>query len=413
MTLVTPRGGIASALWDTRAGIWTPHPPRSAPAGEGTWVRAANLDELYALVPAWRALAAHAAEGNVFHAPDFVLSVLESLAEHADLRFLLVWQGSGAAQRLIGFFPLADWRPVPGLPALGRALWQHAYAPLSTPLVDRGHVRAAISAFLDHVMADGNGPRFLMQRFARADGPVHMAMLKEFEARGLALRTYGAHARAALRAGVDGRSYLEQSVPAKRRKELRRQRARLDEQGTLRFELVEDAQELAFAVRDFLILEAKGWKGRRGSAMALDPALAEFCKSALARMVEHGECCVVRLSLDSRPIASAILLQSGGQGWLWKIAYDEAYARYSPGVLLVTELTERMLDADRLYLVDSCAEPNHPLIDRIWRERLEMADVLVALRPLPGTARAVFALEGAIRRARNVAKRLLNRIRVD
>jgi hypothetical protein len=30
---------------------------------------------------------------------------------------------------------------------------------------------------------------------------------------------------------------------------------------------------------------------------------------------------------------------------------------------------------------DSCATENHPMIDRLWRERLALCDRLVALRP--------------------------------
>ena len=68
----------------------------------------------------------------------------------------------------------------------------------------------------------------------------------------------------------------------------------------------------------------------------------------------------------------------GAQGWIVKIAYDEAFAKFSPGVMLVLDATEALFAEPQLKLVDSCAIPGHPMIDRIWRDRIEMVDVLVA-----------------------------------
>ena len=61
-----------------------------------------------------------------------------------------------------------------------------------------------------------------------------------------------------------------------------------------------------------------------------------------------------------------------------KIAHDEAYGKFSPGVLLVLDATQSLFVEGGVRLVDSCAIPGHPMIERIWRDRIAMADVLVA-----------------------------------
>jgi hypothetical protein len=77
----------------------------------------------------------------------------------------------------------------------------------------------------------------------------------------------------------------------------------------------------------------------------------------------------------------AIVLRSGAGAWFWKIAYDESAARASPGVQLTLDLTQWLLrERDRAWC-DSCATPDHAMIDHIWRERLNLCDLMIALPP--------------------------------
>ena len=71
-------------------------------------------------------------------------------------------------------------------------------------------------------------------------------------------------------------------------------------------------------------------------------------------------------------------LDAGGRAFFWKIAYDETLAGYSPGVLLTRALSRRLLAESRMNLVDSCAAPDHPMIDRLWPDRLEFTDIALA-----------------------------------
>jgi hypothetical protein len=46
--------------------------------------------------------------------------------------------------------------------------------------------------------------------------------------------------------------------------------------------------------------------------------------------------------------------------------------------LLVLDATQAFFADPGVELVDSCAIPDHPMINRIWRDRIRIADVLVA-----------------------------------
>ena len=75
-----------------------------------------------------------------------------------------------------------------------------------------------------------------------------------------------------------------------------------------------------------------------------------------------------------------IVLRSGERAYFWKIAFDEDFAAFSPGKQLAAMLGEHLLTDERIALVDSCAVPEHPMIDHLWRERMAVGDVLIGLR---------------------------------
>ena len=79
----------------------------------------------------------------------------------------------------------------------------------------------------------------------------------------------------------------------------------------------------------------------------------------------------------------------GGEAYTWKTAYDEEFARYSPGKLLMGELTEWHLDDANIVRSDSCAVPDHPIMSRFWEEREDMGTLVD--RPARRTATATCA----------------------
>jgi hypothetical protein len=81
---------------------------------------------------------------------------------------------------------------------------------------------------------------------------------------------------------------------------------------------------------------------------------------------------------NGHPLAATITLRSGDYAWFWKIAYDEDSAKFSPGVQVSLDLTELLLAEPDIARVDSCATADHPMIDHLWRERLALADLLIA-----------------------------------
>src|SRR5688500_12553393 len=81
---------------------------------EPSSTRATMVRELAALephVPAWKALARHACDANVYYEPEFLLPCLEELGAHLPVRVVLVFATARAGQEtLIGLFPFCRTR---------------------------------------------------------------------------------------------------------------------------------------------------------------------------------------------------------------------------------------------------------------------------------------------------------------
>jgi len=333
-----------------------------------------------AIVPQWRALATRALEPNIFYEPGFALPAAVPFGRH--LGAVLVW---GQDEKLVGFFPARAERPT-GLAVLTG--WTHPYGPLGTPLVDRDDAAAAIAAWLDHVTRDDDLPGLIMLPLLPEDGPFAQTLSDALIRRGAASALLGRHRRALLAPGDDRAGYMDQAVGAKKRKELRRQRHRLADMGTLKIDAATSTAGVADALRDFLDLEARGWKGRVGTAAAQDANIRAFIEAAIADLAADGKVRIDRLRIGGKAIAAAVTLRSGERAWTWKIAYDEEFSRASPGVQLMVEATETLLADGSIAAVDSCATADHPMIDHLWRERLPLSDRLIATRANP----LVFAL---------------------
>ena len=323
---------------------------------------------------AWRELAARAIEPNVFYEPSFALAAAPVFAPDAGA--LLV---SSAAGRLLGLFPMRIERRRYGCPPAILVGFVHPYAPLGTPLIDRDHADAVFDAFFDHLERDEAVPNVLLLPLLPEEGLLSAALERALTRRALRRARFGRHRRAMLVPGTERAHYIEQSISAKLRKELNRKRRRLGEMGEVRHQTVAEPAAMTNMLDRFLDLEASGWKGRAGTAAANDPGIRAFLQTALAGLSAEGKARGDVLSVGDRPVAAAIVLRSGATAWDWKIAYDEDYARSSPGVQLTLDLTRSLLADESITRIDSCATEDHPMIDHLWRERLALCDHLIGL----------------------------------
>jgi CelD/BcsL family acetyltransferase involved in cellulose biosynthesis len=364
--------GTASAIASARRAVLADRYPV-----DSLHVEWRMFTELASIVPEWRKLAACALEPNVFYEPAFALAAAAAFAPDAGV--LLVWSAQ-SPRRLLGFFParIAKRRYGFGLPLLVGLT--HAYGPLGVPLVEREVAEPVIAAWLAHLAADAALPGLVLLPLLSENGAFAAALEPILRRAQMPFADFDRHQRALLAPSGERSLYVERALRHHRRKEVRRQWRRLNETGAVALGAAADSSAIGAAIDNFLALEAAGWKGRAGTAAAGHSDLQRFVRKAVTGLTAEGKATIDRLFVDGRAIAAAIVLRSGRSAWFWKIAYDEAFARFSPGVLLSVALTETLLEDLGVVRADSCATADHPMIDHIWRERLPLCNRLVGVR---------------------------------
>lgn len=343
----------------------------------------AESPHLWPTARAWGELAHDACDPNPFLEHWFLAPGLTHLGQSAGAGILVLETGG----QLIGLLPVVRKLAYYGYPFPHLASWLHDNAFCGTPLVRRGFEEPFWQALLGWADSNAGTALFLHLSHVPADSQCLLALDQILARSGRPAVVVKREERALLRSDQSPDSYFEQSMSAKKRKELRRQHNRLAEEGTLTFERQQDGDGIDGWIAEYLALEARGWKGTRGSALAQNPGNAALFREGLAGAAQAGRLERLALRLDGRAIAMLANFLCPPGAFSFKTAYDEDYARFSPGVLLQRE-NLALLARDDIAWADSCAAADHPMIERIWREKRTMLRLSIAIGGAPRRALA-------------------------
>jgi CelD/BcsL family acetyltransferase involved in cellulose biosynthesis len=354
-------------------------------------------ERLAGLRTEWEALAARASEPNAFSQWWFVAASVRYLADDS-VRLAEVRD----RKRLIGVIPLVIERRYGRVPVPFVQNWRHHHQFLGAPLVRAGSEQAFWHTLLLALDDAKWAPGFLHLRDLPQDGPLHRGLVAAATATGRPAPIVYRESRAFLQTHLSPQAYYSQTVRKKKRKELGRLRNRLAELGTLATRTFGPGDQLDAWCDAFLQLERSGWKGREGSALACRPATEGFFRDAVAGAHASDSLQLLALELDGRPIAMLVNFLTSPGSFSFKTAFDEEFARFSPGVLLQID-NLAILDRPEIEWMDSCAAEQHPMIDSLWAERRALVRVTVPLsgvrrRLAYATARTLERLSAARRR---------------
>lgn len=348
----------------------------AAPETASSTLRLLSLAEITdpAVIASWERLVARAAEPNPFFEPWFLVPSLEQWGAAGRIK-VKGWFHDG---RLAGLMPVARRASYYGHHVTHVSGWLHANAFCGVPLVAAGLEEEFWRALLAHFDRSARQALFLHLPLLPADGPVDAALERVLAAGERAHYRVAEENRAFLTGALSAAEYLERAMSAKKRKELRRKHNRLAEEGALAFERMEGEAGLAEWRSEFLALEAAGWKGEAGSALASAADTCALFTQSLAGAAAAGRLERLALRLDGRAIAMLANFLTPPGAYSFKTAYDEAYARFSPGMLLQLENLALLEHADVAW-ADSCAVEGHPMIERLWRGRRRMVSRNIAI----------------------------------
>lgn len=353
----------------------------------------------------WRALAQRAIEPNGYYLPAWALAVSATARSRTDASALAAHDPSA---RLIGLMPVVSlWRALKiPLPALVSA---HPYGTLCSPLLDRDAPLEAAKRLLQQ--ACEAGAHALVLTDVALDGAAMASLEQVLKRDGLTPTILSSYLRASLDATPDGETLLREALGAKKLKELRRQRHRLEEHGPVAFDVARSPDEIAPALETFLQLEASGWKGKRGTALVQHAGDATFIRRAVPALAESGQCEIVTLRAGMIPVAAGIVPRHQDRAFFFKLGIDERFARYSPGVQLTLDLTRHLCADPAIASADSTASADHPMINPIWRRRFAIGDVLIPLRRNDPVVALIHAALVGLNVAHDAARRVVRLLR--
>lgn len=108
---------------------------------------------------------------------------------------------------------------------------------------------------------------------------------------------------------------------------------KLQQEGAVSFQI--HTTDCHQALTQFLALESSGWKGLKGSSIASDTRLVHFYSAIVEELARRGFVRMYSLLLDRQPVAMHLGLAMNKCYYAPKVAYDETFARFSPGQILV------------------------------------------------------------------------------
>ncbi len=130
----------------------------------------------------------------------------------------------------------------------------------------------------------------------------------------------------------------------KLRANLRRRGRRLQQSGDVRMEVVGSGQDVVEALEEGLRIEAAGWKGRAGTAIADDEATHRFYSLLARRAAQRGWLRLHFLRVGGRRIAFDFSLFYADKAYLLKPAYDPEFATCSPYSQLLVRILQDHFD---------------------------------------------------------------------
>jgi CelD/BcsL family acetyltransferase involved in cellulose biosynthesis len=352
-----------------------------------------------AIVEAWADLESRAIEPNAYLSPHFVLPALRHLDPELKPLFIAVYAPGQSGRMLVGFGVFVTrprtWRA----PLRRLSAYRSKMSYLTGLLVDRACVDPVVSRFLEYISGKAVSWDCIEFQHSRLEGALMLAVKRQAAIARITVHLRNEYQRAVLVPEAAGPAYFNDTAGGKRIKELRRQRRKLGEQGALSWRLLVGSDaDCSSALERFLTLENMGWKGTKGTSLLAQPLGQAFAKELGERFGKAGRLFFTELLLDGVPIASTCNLLAGNMGFAFKIGWNPAYGRFSPGMLNELHLVEEAANLlTGLAEIDSGAAEGS-FIDVLWVTRQPMATMLL---PTTRVARILLASRHTLRLIRS------------
>ncbi len=292
-------------------------------------------------------------ESVFFSRPWFENLVQNGLDEGHSVAFACVQDDD----RVLAMLPLS-WRESGHYLSL-----KNLYGSLSTLLLDKNRPQATLACLVDGLR---QLPVKYLQLDPIAENDRTMDLLQQaFEAIGYTCQRYFRFYNWIYR--TEGQSYADYlaSRATRVRNTLARKQRKLEREHGYSIRLF-NAGNLQQGLADYHAVYSASWKANELFTGFVEGLADSFSKRGWLRLAI--------LYIDNRPAAAQFWFVAYGKASIFKLAYDEAWKRYSPGTILTAYLMEHVIDSDQATEIDflsgNDAYKQEWMSERRQRERL-------------------------------------------
>jgi hypothetical protein len=350
-----------------------------------------RYEDLLEYVPAWDDLAAAALEPNPFYESWLLLPAIRHLRAQEDITVALIYQDASprfaGRPLLCGLFPLQRIRFYMGLPISGWSFWKHPHCGFTLPLIHKEYAPEVLATLFQWLVSKGPKGRLLELKFVPGDGTFNQVLADLLHSMGITPLLLAWYRRAMFRPMATADVYLAAALSGKHRKSLRRRAELLSEMGPVEYIVARPETDIECWIESFLLIESSGWKGREGSAMACRESDRNFFADAVRYAFRNDRLLMTALTVGGKIIAQNCYFRAGRGSFHFKPAFDEQYARFSPGFHMECELIRYLHSRRDIEWMDSCTHADNELFNRLFLDRRVIQSLVV---PLGGTIGDIF-----------------------
>lgn len=219
------------------------------------------------------------------------------------------------------------------------------YTSLFGPVLDPGEpdVQGVLDALASAIARDRVRWGTIDLRPLAVDAPVFPALVKAFRNAGLAVQTYFSFGNWYSRVG--GRSYAEyfEALPSQVKNTVTRKRKQLEKLKS-RIVVCRDEAGLEEGMRAYEQIYAVSWK--------VPEPYPHFISGLCRTCAGLGWLRLGIVYVDEQPVAAQIWIVHAGIAAIYKLAYDERFAKLSAGSILTAHLMQHAIDIDKVHEVD-------------------------------------------------------------
>lgn len=293
-----------------------------------------SVELVHSIADEWRQLCQEGACDAPFYRPEWIAAAIQAFGGRRRVFLLTVRDGG----RLRGVLPLLEnqgWTSR----IRGTCLYSASLIPRFDFILGNGpDIPAAVQAAWQHLRTLPGWDVIELVNVPHQGGAEQLFATAKEEGVPTYSYEYARSPYISLSGNPPSGDFSRFGLSSRFRYHLRQGWREINKLGCLRLRRIEHADRAI--LEHFYGLEQKGWKGRKGTAIACNQQMRQFYDAVARGAEQFGYFSMYSLELNDAMIAAHLAFTYGGRYYPVKVAYDETFSKYGPGHLIIGQVLE-------------------------------------------------------------------------